>query len=47
MDDIDIETGSYNDQEYPNMGLITDDHELSKPRNQPTNKLQYVSTTWH
>ena len=40
VDDIEAETGSYMDVPYPNMGLIDDDHELSKPRNQPRNRLQ-------
>ena len=36
MDD----TIEYMDGQYPNMGLIDDDHELSKPRNKPESRLQ-------
>ncbi|KAL4229892.1 Phosphatidylinositol 3 [Mactra antiquata] len=38
-DDGDSDTGSYMERFYPNMGLIHDEHELSKPRNRPESRL--------
>ncbi|XP_053400350.1 phosphatidylinositol 3,4,5-trisphosphate 3-phosphatase TPTE2-like [Mercenaria mercenaria] len=37
-DDVSV-TGSYIERMYPNMGLIDDEHELSKPRTTPESRL--------
>lgn len=38
-DDTVSVTGSYIERMYPNMGLIDDEHELAKPRNNPESRL--------